>query len=248
MQAVPINPVEAAWCFFIAFNLIVFEIKTSHNYGLNNDLLMLLSLTKTSRIDRNADQFPAWRKLAGWQMEQTPELAAFLERYRSNLSANTVERQPVIDAQDSKLARQDRPIAAIHERNVAMPVCALERSGDTSCCAKVSRTELGGGRSNTDEVSREALGRQLENARLNTGQSRRFASFIPTLWNADNLGGFDAADLFAVNSAIARDMLTAFSYLANQREAEYPIRYQSETEELIRLRWPKVRAKANKFT
>lgn len=39
-----------------------------------------------------------------------------LERYRSTLAALTAERQPEIDALSRKLARQDRAIAAHHER------------------------------------------------------------------------------------------------------------------------------------
>lgn len=47
---------------------------------------------------------------------QPPEPYAFLARYRANLVAITAERQQEIDALSSKLARQDRSIAALRER------------------------------------------------------------------------------------------------------------------------------------
>ena len=45
-----------------------------------------------------------------------PDPRAFLERYRSNLTALTADRQPEIDALSRKLMRQDRAISALRER------------------------------------------------------------------------------------------------------------------------------------
>ncbi|GEO85968.1 MULTISPECIES: hypothetical protein [Alphaproteobacteria] len=46
-----------------------------------------------------------------------PDASAFLEQYRANLAAITAERQPEIDALSRKLARQDRAIALLRERD-----------------------------------------------------------------------------------------------------------------------------------
>lgn len=109
-------------------------------------------------------------------------------------------------------------------------------------------TRRRGGRSSTDEATREAFGRLLAIARPDTGQARSVASFILAWWNADSLGGFDIADLFAVDRAIARDMSTVFAYIANRKQPEYPTHYQSEIEELIRLWRPEIWAKASEPT
>ncbi|WP_432612744.1 DUF7673 family protein [Mesorhizobium mediterraneum] len=46
-----------------------------------------------------------------------------------------------------------------------------------------------------DETTRAAFERLLPQARSDTGQSRRVADFILAWWNADELGGFDIADV-----------------------------------------------------
>ncbi len=77
-----------------------------------------------------------------------------------------------------------------------------------------------------DEPTLEAFERLLRIARSDTGQSRRVADFILAWWNADSLGGFDLADVFAVDKAIARDMTSVFAWLASRTEAEYPVDYR----------------------
>lgn len=47
---------------------------------------------------------------------KAPDPGAFLERYRSQLSALTAERQPEIDALSRKLARQEQAIARFLDR------------------------------------------------------------------------------------------------------------------------------------
>lgn len=54
---------------------------------------------------------------AGYRRGRAPNPSAFLERYRSHLSAITAERQPEIDVLSSKLARQEAAIAAYCVRN-----------------------------------------------------------------------------------------------------------------------------------
>jgi N-dimethylarginine dimethylaminohydrolase len=56
--------------------------------------------------------------------------------------------------------------------------------------------------------------------------------------------GFDIADLFAVDEAIAHDMATVFAYVADRPVAEYPEAYRAEVEDVIRQWRPDVWAKA----
>ncbi len=97
-----------------------------------------------------------------------------------------------------------------------------------------------------DEPTLEAFERLLRIARSDTGQSRRVADFILAWWNADSLGGFDLADVFAVDKAIARDMTSVFAWLASRTEAEYPVDYRVQIEEIIRLWRPQVPERASK--
>lgn len=95
-----------------------------------------------------------------------------------------------------------------------------------------------------DENSRAAFERLLDLARSDTGQSRRAASFILAWWNADSLGGFDIADLFAVDAAIGRDMATVFDWVAGRANAIYPEDYRAEIEGLIEVWRPEVWARS----
>lgn len=52
----------------------------------------------------------------GYRRGKAPDPGAFLERYRSNLAAITVQRQPEIDALSRKIARQDQAIEALRAR------------------------------------------------------------------------------------------------------------------------------------
>lgn len=65
-----------------------------------------------------------------------------------------------------------------------------------------------------------ALERLIRIAQSDTGQSRRVASFLLAWWNAANCGGFDLTDLWAVDNAIAADMMTVFALIANTQS--YP--------------------------
>ena len=95
-----------------------------------------------------------------------------------------------------------------------------------------------------DEVTREAFDRLLKIARSDTGQARRVASFILAWWNADSLGGFDIADLFAVDEAISKDMARVFTFLATRTEAVYPDDRRAEIEQIIQLWRPDIWARS----
>lgn len=87
-----------------------------------------------------------------------------------------------------------------------------------------------------DDSVRFALEELLTIARGDTGQAERVAGFLLAWWNAGAFGGFDIADLFAVDRAISEDMATIFSWLARQPDAVYPTDYRGEIEEIM-MRW-----------
>ncbi|PRD43538.1 hypothetical protein C5748_09705 [Phyllobacterium phragmitis] len=95
-----------------------------------------------------------------------------------------------------------------------------------------------------DDKARAAFERLLKIAKSDTGQARRVANFILAWWNADSLGGFDIADLFAVDTQIATDMATVFSWLSQQNEAVYPSEYRAAIEAVIAEWRPDIWAKA----
>ncbi|WP_226998738.1 DUF7673 family protein [Tardibacter chloracetimidivorans] len=82
-----------------------------------------------------------------------------------------------------------------------------------------------------------ALDRLLTVALSDTGQSRITANFLLAWWNASDWGGFDIADLFSVDRAIAADMTTLFAFLGQQGVATYADAFgrRAEIVKLIRL-------------
>jgi hypothetical protein len=68
---------------------------------------------------------------------------------------------------------------------------------------------------------RAALRRLIAAAKRDTGQSKRCADFLLAWWNAQTCGGFDLTDLWAVDKAVADDMLTVIGLIA-RRHGEYP--------------------------
>lgn len=83
---------------------------------------------------------------------------------------------------------------------------------------------------------RFALGKLLNVANSDTGQSRRAANFLLAWWNAADNGGFDLTDLSNVDLDIAEDMVTIFTWLAREEELFYPTEYRGEIEQII-ARW-----------
>jgi hypothetical protein len=96
-----------------------------------------------------------------------------------------------------------------------------------------------------DHVTRDAFDRLLTIARSDTGQARRVANFVLAWWNADSLGGFDIADLFAVDTKIAADMATVFAWLSRQDDAVYPTECRAAIEAVIAQWRPDIWAKVN---
>lgn len=67
---------------------------------------------------------------------------------------------------------------------------------------------------------RSALERLLAIAESDTGQARRVADFLLAWWNAGSCGKFDLTELWSVDTAIAVDMATVFTFVA--RVHSYP--------------------------
>jgi hypothetical protein len=97
-----------------------------------------------------------------------------------------------------------------------------------------------------DEMTRAAFERLLDLARSDTGQARRVANFLLAWWNAESLGGFDIADLFALDAAIALDTATVFGWIARSPNAVYPEEYRGEIEALIERWRPEVWARSER--
>lgn len=87
-----------------------------------------------------------------------------------------------------------------------------------------------------NEREHNALERLVRLAQSDTGQGRRAANFLLAWWNAADHGGFDLADLFAVDKTVGRDMAAIFDLLARQPTALYPEEYRHDIE-LIIARW-----------
>lgn len=95
-----------------------------------------------------------------------------------------------------------------------------------------------------DDTTRAAFERLLDLAKSDTGQARRAANFILAWWNADSLGGFDIAELFGQDTAIAADMAIVFGWIARRSNAVYPEEYRAEIEGLIEAWRPQVWARS----
>ena len=85
---------------------------------------------------------------------------------------------------------------------------------------------------NTNEEA--ALRRLIEIAKRDTGQSRRVADFLLAWWTASQCGGFDLADLFAVDYAIAANMITVSAAIARLRNYPDTLGFRKDFEAILR--------------
>jgi hypothetical protein len=79
-----------------------------------------------------------------------------------------------------------------------------------------------------DQAAYEALGRLLDIARRDTGQSRRVADFLLAWHNAEENGGWNPTDLWNVDTAIADDMLTVFRLIRESHRYPDDIGFEKE--------------------
>lgn len=66
------------------------------------------------------------------------------------------------------------------------------------------------------EETGEAIGRLLDIAKSDTGQSQRVADFLLAWWNGDDLGHFPILHFCNCDAIIAEDMLAILAYLAQE--------------------------------
>lgn len=85
-----------------------------------------------------------------------------------------------------------------------------------------------------------ALARLVPLALSDTGQARRVANFLLAWWNGPDLGDFAIADLFALDTDVARDIATVIGILAKHPGALYidALGYSHEIQQIIAL-WRK---------
>lgn len=103
---------------------------------------------------------------------------------------------------------------------------AAEREQPTRIPDEMLQTLLGNPAPAT-EPELAALRRLLSVAQRETGQSERCAAFLLAWWNATECGGFDFTDLWAVDTALAMDMVTVTGLIARHRH--YPDKYLDKT-------------------
>ncbi len=110
----------------------------------------------------------------------------------------------------------------------------------TNACAEV-------GASTSDEhhpvpATRAAIERLIEVARHDTHQARHCANFLLAWWNAEELGGFDLTELWALDGELRDAMVLVFAFIAHHHVYPSEYAFRSEIEELIRLWRPRVGA------
>ncbi|MCF3643315.1 hypothetical protein LXM94_25510 [Rhizobium sp. TRM95111] len=85
-----------------------------------------------------------------------------------------------------------------------------------------------------------ALGRLIEIAQADTGQSRRVADFLLAWWNAGNCGSFDLTDLWGVDTKIAADMVTVFGLVARLHSYPDALGFEAEFKAIVRAWRPEL--------
>jgi hypothetical protein len=85
---------------------------------------------------------------------------------------------------------------------------------------------------------RAALGRLLRIAQCDTGQSRRVANFLLAWHNAEENGGWDPTDLWAVDVSIGADMMLVLGLIQGGPPGKYPPEWGYRNEiEAVWERW-----------
>jgi hypothetical protein len=79
-----------------------------------------------------------------------------------------------------------------------------------------------------NQAAHKALGRLLDIARRDMGQSRRVADFLLAWHNAEENGGWDPTDLWNVDVAIADDMLTVLRFTRESHRYSGDLGFEEE--------------------
>jgi hypothetical protein len=86
-----------------------------------------------------------------------------------------------------------------------------------------------------------ALERLIKIGQGDTGQSRIVANFLLAWWNAGECGGFDLTEVWAVDTAIAVDMLRVFALVAGGLQYPDAMGYGRQFEAIVQAWRPTVR-------
>ncbi|MDE1161167.1 MAG: hypothetical protein PW792_04375 [Acidobacteriaceae bacterium] len=81
-----------------------------------------------------------------------------------------------------------------------------------------------------------ALERLLEIADGNSGQSGYVADVLLAWWNPEECGGFDLTKLWALDTAIAADVVTITGLISRVHQYPDSLGYKSRFDQLIRAR------------
>ncbi len=86
------------------------------------------------------------------------------------------------------------------------------------------------------DSQRAPLQRLIRIAQGDSGQCRVVANFLLAWWNAPEYGGFDLTDVWAVDAAIAQDMLAVFNQIVHSRSYPDSLGYEKQFRTILR-RW-----------
>lgn len=87
----------------------------------------------------------------------------------------------------------------------------------TTVIAASATTQL---RAALAEEDRQPLERLIRIAKTDTGQASTVANFLLAWWNAEDNGGFDFTEFWAVDTSVATDMFRVISLVIRSRN--YP--------------------------
>jgi hypothetical protein len=74
------------------------------------------------------------------------------------------------------------------------------------------------------------------------------ADFLLAWWNAPEYGGFDLTDVWAVDAAIAQDMLAVFSQIVHSRSYPDSLGYEKQFDSIVRQWRSSSRNPSNKIS
>jgi hypothetical protein len=77
------------------------------------------------------------------------------------------------------------------------------------------------------------LQRLMRIAQGDSGQSRVVADFLLAWWNAEEYGGFNLTDVWAVDEKIAEDMLAVFTQIVHSCSYPDTLGYEKEFEAIV---------------
>ena len=92
----------------------------------------------------------------------------------------------------------------------------------------------------TAERQLAALARLIDIAKSDTGQSRRVADFLLSWWNCGTCGAFDPTNLWAVDRAIADDIIAVVALIATAGEYPTVLGLQADFERIIAVWRPEL--------